>query len=117
MSLPAEEVLLRWVNHQLKKSPHQSQVRNFSTDLAVIYCCYFLFQFILFFYLWLRSDVPQDGTAITALVKQVTEADIPTGGDATERVNALLAHLRPLSCAFFLRPADTTNVLSLSLSR
>jgi len=42
-SLPAEKVLLRWMNFHLKKAGHKKPVTNFSSDIKVLFLNFLCF--------------------------------------------------------------------------
>jgi len=90
LKLPAEQLLLRWVNYQLKQAGSNKRIKNFTGDI-------------------------KDSEAYTILLKQIAPAskgvnDSPLGeSDMLKRAGLMLNEADKLDCKKFVRPRDVVN--------
>ncbi|KNC81265.1 hypothetical protein SARC_06396 [Sphaeroforma arctica JP610] len=90
MALPAEQILLRWFNFQLKEAGSDKQVKNFSADI-------------------------KDSEGYTVLLKQIAPKEF--GVDLTplqesnleKRAESMLVNATKIDCRRFVKPKDVTN--------
>jgi hypothetical protein len=90
LKLPAEQILLRWFNYQLKQAGSNKRVNNFSGDI-------------------------KDSEAYTILLKQIApkEAGVDTKAlsesDVNKRARMVLDNADKINCKKFVKPNDIVN--------
>jgi len=90
LKLPAEQILLRWINYQLKQAGSNRRVNNFSGDI-------------------------KDSEAYTILLKQIAPKDKGVNTDAlsesdlSKRAKLVLDNADKIDCKKFLRPKDIVD--------
>jgi hypothetical protein len=90
LKLPADQILLRWVNYHLREAGSSRRIKNFAGDI-------------------------KDSEAYTILLKQIApkSANVNTNAlnvsDLTKRADTMLGEADKLDCRKFVRPADVVN--------
>jgi hypothetical protein len=90
LRLPADQLLLRWVNYHLREAGSSRRIRNFGGDIA-------------------------DSEAYTILLKQIApknsgvDTTAMNESDRTKRAQKMLEQADKIDCKKFVRPADVVN--------
>ena len=90
LKLPADQLLLRWVNYHLREAGSNRRIKNFAGDIA-------------------------DSEAYTILLKQIAPKNAGVNTDAMgesdkhRRAEKMLEQADKIDCRKFVRPADVVN--------